>query len=403
MRVLMVNKFLYPKGGAETYIFKLGEYLKAAGHEVEYFGMQDDKNIVGNTAGEYTQNMDFHGGGLGRFLYPFRIIYSLSARKKLRKIINAFKPHIIHLNNINYQITPSIIDEIKGRGIPVVQTVHDVQMLCPSHLMFDLNKKQICEKCLSGSKLNCVKGRCIHGSLAKSAVGTLEAWLYGIKGTYRLVDKYICPSRFIEEKLLQKKRLGKYIYRGKTEVIHNYIELSEENTSYSKEDYILYFGRFSVEKGVDILAEAIRALPQIPFKIAGSGPMENIFRDIPNAELVGFKTGEELRRLIARAYASVYPSVWYENCPLSVLESEALGTPVISSGLGGLPELVEDGETGIILKEVTAEALTDSIKTLWDNPDLAREMSKNCLNKRNRMITLDKYGARIEEIYSEVQ
>ena len=150
MRVLMVNKFLYPKGGAETYIFKLGEYLKAAGHEVEYFGMQDDKNIVGNTAGEYTQNMDFHGGGAGRFLYPFRIIYSLSARKKLRKIINAFKPDIIHLNNINYQITPSIIDEIKGRGIPVVQTVHDVQMLCPSHLIFYLNKKLICEKCLSG-------------------------------------------------------------------------------------------------------------------------------------------------------------------------------------------------------------------------------------------------------------
>ena len=220
MKILLINKYLYPKGGAETYTLKLGEYLSGAGHEVEYFGMYDKNNVVHNSAEQYTQNMDFHDSGAEKFLYPFRIIYSFQARKKLRKVLENFQPDIVHMNNINYQLTPSIIDEIKKHGTPIVQTVHDLQMLCPNHLMFDLYKKTPCEKCLNGSKINCIKGKCIHYSRIKSIIGAVEAWLYAIKGTYKKVDKYICPSRFLESKLLEKKRLGEYIYKGKTVSIH---------------------------------------------------------------------------------------------------------------------------------------------------------------------------------------
>lgn len=402
MKALLINKYLYPKGGAETYTFKLGGYLESQGHNVEYFGMYDEKNIVGNTAGEYTQNMDFHGSGAEKYLYPFRIVYSFQARRKLGKVIKTFKPDIIHLNNINFQLTPSVIDEAKKHGIPVVQTVHDLQMLCPNHLMFDLNTKKPCEKCLYGSKLNCVKGRCIHGSMAKSVIGTAEAWLYSALGTYKKVDRYICPSRFIEGMLLKKKWRGEYLYRGKTVAVHNYIELPDSAERYEKKDYVLFFGRLSEEKGVDIFVETCRRLPDIKFVVAGGGPMEDVVSGLDNVKFVGFKTGGELNRLIAEALFSVYPSIWYENCPLSVLESEALGTPVICTPLGGMPELVDDGVSGTVLNEVSADALTAAVRALYSDREKCAEMSQNCLKKREKMITLKQYGARVEEIYGEL-
>ena len=115
MKILMVNKFLYPRGGSESYMLKLGEELLALGHEVQYFGMYDEKNTVGNSLGLYTGNMDFHSTGVQRFLYPFRIIYSREAYKKISDVLDDFKPDIVHMNNINFQLTPSIIYAVKKR------------------------------------------------------------------------------------------------------------------------------------------------------------------------------------------------------------------------------------------------------------------------------------------------
>ena len=402
MKILLVNKYLYPKGGAETYTFKLGEYLTKAGHEVEYFGMYDENNIVHNSAGQYTDNMDFHAKKAERFLYPFKIIYSFDSRRKIGRVIDDFKPDIIHMNNINFQLTPSVIDEAVKRKVPVVQTVHDLQMLCPNHLMFSEKTKKPCERCLNGSKLNCILGKCIHMSRIKSIIGAAEAWLYAAKGTYKKVDRYICPSRFIEDKLLEKRRFGKQLYGGKTKTIHNYIELPDIEHEYVKKDYVLFFGRLSEEKGVDIFAEACRALPDINFKVAGGGPMEDSIKNIPNVEFVGFKTGEELHKLIAEAKFSVYPSVWYENCPLSILEAESFGTPVICTNLGGMPELVEDKFTGRVISEISPDALADAIDELYRDDRLCSDMSDNCIKKRGSMITLEDYGKMIEGIYEEV-
>ena len=142
----ILNKFLYPRGGSESYMLYLAEHLKKVGHEVEYFGMYDENNTVGNSAGLYTQNMDFHSKGLSRFLYPFKIIYSFEAKKKIMHVIDEFKPDIVHMNNINFQLTPSIIYGIKKKGISLVQTVHDYQMICPNHLLYNFDKNIPCEK-----------------------------------------------------------------------------------------------------------------------------------------------------------------------------------------------------------------------------------------------------------------
>ena len=149
----MVNKFLYPRGGCETYMLNLAEELKAKGHEVEYFGMYDEKNTVGNSLGLYTTNMDFHDAGLEKFLYPFRIIFSTEAKKKLGRLLDEFKPDVVHMNNINFQLTPSVIYAVKKRNIPLVQTVHDYQMICPNHLLYSFGEVKPCERCINGSKL----------------------------------------------------------------------------------------------------------------------------------------------------------------------------------------------------------------------------------------------------------
>lgn len=238
MKILMVNKFLYPRGGAETYMLRIGEELTRRGHQVEYFGMYDEKNTVGNAEGLTTVNMDFHASGAEKLLYPFRIIYSGEARRKMRQVIDRFHPDIIHFNNINFQLTPSVILAGAEKNIPMVQTVHDLQMLCPNHMMMEFGTWKLCEEC-SGKKckMACVRKKCIHGSRAKSLIGAIEGTIYTSSHVYDRVARYICPSRFIEEKLLTVPR-----YAGKTTMIHNFLSKTAE-IDVPKGDYVLYFGR----------------------------------------------------------------------------------------------------------------------------------------------------------------
>lgn len=401
MKILMVNKFLYPRGGAETYMLSVGSRLSDMGHQVEYFGMFDAKNTVGNQEGQYTANMDFHTKGVERFLYPLHILYSRQAKEKIGRVLEQFCPDIVHMNNINFQLTPSVIDGVKERGIPLVQTVHDYQMICPNHLLYNLAEEKTCQRCVRGSKWNCAKYGCIHGSRVKSLLGSAEALLHWGRGSYQKVDRYICPSRFLENKLTEASS----IYRGKTEMIHNFVqlpdlsELSKAEGGVEKRDYVAFAGRLSKEKGVQLIAEAARLMPDVRFMVAGSGELEPELRGIPNLTLTGFLTGTQLQLLMARARVVAVPSICYENCPLSILEAHALGTPVVTVDTGGMAELVEDGVTGTLFRELTGAGLADALRrTLWDKAALER-MSQNCLDRRADMITLEDYCARLEVIY----
>ena len=400
MKILFVNKFLYPRGGAETYFLKIGEELTRRGHEVEYFGMYDEKNTVGNSLHLATTNMDFHAAGPEKLLYPFRIVYSREARRKLKEVIAAFGPDIIHFNNINFQLTPSVICAGAECGVPMVQTVHDVQMLCPNHMMMEYRSKKLCEDCMGKkSKWPCVKKRCIHGSLPKSLIGAVEGTLYECSPVYDKIDRFICPSAFLEEKLLNVPR-----FRGKTVMLHNFLSKVSDADGAPKGDYVLYFGRLAEEKGIDRILEACKLLPDVPFVIAGGGPLEDLCKNctLPNVKYVGFKTGKELEELVAGALFTLHLSIWYENCPLALLESQSLGTPVLCNRIGGIPELVEEGKTGILNDTFTPEAYAEKIAALYADKALLAEMAQNCLRKRESMMTLERYCDELLALYTEV-
>lgn len=388
MKILMVNKFLYPRGGSESYMLKLGSEYEKQGHTVQYFGMFDEKNTVSNSVGMYTSNMDFHSTGLARFLYPFKIIYSREAKKKLGKVLDDFKPDIVHMNNINFQLTPSIIYAVKKRGIPLVQTVHDYQMICPNHLLYSFEENKPCTRCIKGSKLNCIKHSCIHGSKVKSILGVVEAWLYKALKTYRKVDLYICPSRFLENKL----KTASDIYEGKTFTIHNFIDKAENIPKIECEPYIVFVGRLSKEKGVELLAECAKLLPEYKFKIAGTGPDGEVLKNIENAELLGFVSGGSLTALMGNAKILLAPSVCFENNPLSILEANSMGVPVVTMNSGGMAELVEDGVTGTLVPEASAECLAQKIKDTLENDDYYAKIKENSEKTSGEILTADRYS-----------
>ena len=379
MKILMINKFLHPNGGSETYIFKLGQQLTEMGHQVQYFGMEHAGRCVGNRVEAYTDDMDFHGGSmLSKLTYPLKTIYSRQARKKLRLVLDDFQPDVCHLNNFNYQLTPSIILEIRKwskqtkQPCRIVYTAHDYQLICPNHMCLNPNSGSICEKCLSGSFVSCLKGKCIHGSTAKSAVGMAEATYWKLRGTYKQIDTVICCSGFMKTKLDTNP-----IFRSKAVTLHNFIDsIPPQQTE--KKDYVLYFGRYGQEKGIDTLLSACKALPEIPFVFAGSGPLEERLKDIPNLENRGFCSGEALQTLIREARFSIYPSEWYENCPFSVMESQMYGTPVLGADIGGIPELIQPGKTGELFPAGDAYALTDAIARLWNDRALTEQYAANC-------------------------
>lgn len=388
MKILIINKFLHPNGGSETYVFKLGKALQDSGHDVQFFGMKHPNRCVGNSVNAYTSEMNFHGGNFfQKIIYAFKTIYSREARVQIRKVLDFFKPDVCHLNNFNYQLTPSIILEIvkwrkqTGRKCKIIFTAHDYQLLCPNHMMNNPNTHNNCEKCIGRRFYYCVQGRCIHGSFFKSFIGAVEAYFWNFYRVYKYIDIIICPSLFMKSKM----DLNPY-FKNKTVFIRNFIDKVEFKRT-DKKDYVLYFGRYSWEKGVRTLIEAAKLLPNIQFVFAGKGEYESTIKEIPNIKNIGYQTGASLKKVIGEARFAICPSECYENCPFSVLESLSLGTPVLGSSFGGVPELIEIGKTGNIFEGGSVVDLKNKIDLMWHDSNTF--YYENCI--KTNFIFVDSY------------
>lgn len=405
MKVLLVNKFHYKKGGAETYYFTLAEALKARGHEVIFFSMKDGSNVPCEQEKYFVSNASVNGSIRSRINMVMHIAYSKEAYRNMTRLLQDEQPDLVMLNNIHRQITLSVIDAVKDFDpkLPIFWTMHDLMAACPAYVMLD-GDGQICEECLDGSFGHCVENRCIKGSRLMGVLAKYEADFIQRKGLYDKVDLYICPSEF-NMRMLQRSGFTK----SKLVMMRNPLPLDTQYELSNKVgDYILYFGRLSKEKGVRGLIDAVRKVG-CRLEIVGTGPIEDELKDYVNrAEAKGivfrgFLAGQALVNSIRGCRCVVVPSVWYENCPYSVMEAMALGKPLIASGYGGLPELVEDGENGYVYNagsDDSAEALSGCLKKMLMLPkDEYQNMARHSLAKARELFDAGRYVMEIERYY----
>lgn len=413
MRILLVNKYFYRKGGAETYFFALAEGLRALGHDVAFFSMQHPNNEPSYWSKYFVSEKDYVGdiSAFKKVQEASTLIYSFEARRKFEALLEEFKPDVIHMNNVHRQLTLSILDApyLKKHHVPVVYTAHDYILVCPAYTMVN-GHGEVCDACLDKHFMHAVKNACVKGSRAKSALASMEAEFLKLHHSYDKIDLIIAPSEFMKSKLEEGG------FAGKVVALQNFLTDSQmkmarkvanthkfEDAVDGKRPYFLFFGRLSKEKGILTLVRAFLKATGLAvshgsadsngavccatesfesahdetflpsnwdLRIVGDGPerseIERLVADAGSEaasriQLLGYKSGEDLQREVGNARFSVLSSEWRENMPYSGLESLAAQTPVIGANIGGIPELVVEGRTGFAFKSGDADSLAGAI------------------------------------------
>lgn len=397
MKVLLVNKFHYLKGGSERYYFSLAAALKAQGHEVIFFSIKDKKNIECDQEKYFVSHSSIRGGLKDKINLLKHISYSKEAYKNMTQLLKDENPDLVILNLIHRQITCSVIDAIKDFNpkLPIYWTMHDLICACPAYTMLD-GKGNICEKCLDGNFNHCIYNKCTHNSYLMSWLSAHEAKQIKKHDWYNKVDLYICPSEFYKKKLEEA-----HFTKSPIICMRNPLPIDTKFECNDHDDgYILYFGRLSKEKGVKTL---ILAMKDIDYKlyILGTGPLEKELKKyvsdnkMTNVEFKGFQQGEALTNYIRNSRCVVLPSEWYENGPYSAMEAMALGKPLIVSNKGGLPELVEDGRNGFIYKN--SIELVSKIEEIIYMKRV--EYTNFSVNSRNKAMLLFNYKKYLKSLF----
>lgn len=404
MKVLIVNKFFFDKGGDTKYTFGLRDLLESKGHQTIIFSMKHPRNRPSIYTKYFVDEVDYAVALKKRSLTKSikvisRSIYSFHAKRRLSKLLNDTKPDIAHLQNIHHQITPAIIHALKGKNVPVVWTLHDGSLLCPNAIFLNA-KGELCEKCKGNRYFNVILNRCKKGSLAASCIVFAEVLVCRLCNILGFVDFFITPSVFLREKMVENGfDCEKLVH------IINFVNTEKYLPVYGGDNYYVYFGRLSKEKGVRLLIDAALTIPEYGLKIVGDGPMRMYLKRyiekkrIRNISLLGFKTGSELEELIQRSSFSIFPSQCYENMPYSIMESFAYGKPVIGTRLGGVHELIKDNETGLTFESGNVEDLRSKIKYLINNPAQIVQMGKKARRFAEEEFNLEKHYTRLMKIY----
>lgn len=397
MNILIANKFFHIKGGSERVLFQEREFLLGQGIKVVDFSMQDPLNMPSPCSGAFVAHIDYQNahGLLNKLKDGVKFIHSWEAVHKLEVLVQEMRPDIAHLHNIYHQLTPSIIPVLKKHGIPVVLTVHDYKLICPSYMM--LNGDEICTAC-GGRYFWKPLARHCQGSRMQELLLVLEAYWHTWKGSYELVDLFLAPSQFMADQVSRR------VPREKIRVLHNGIDTHEIAPQYQDRGYALYFGRISHEKGVETLLKAHRTMPEaMPLKIVGVGPLESdLSRRYPDGEFLGYSHGKELNDIVAGAAFVVIPSECNENCSMAVLEAMAMGKPVIGSRVGGIPEQIQEGVTGLLFEMGNAEDLAGKMTALADNPAVRVSMGKAARERCEKEYSLSSHCQGLLEIYQQL-
>lgn len=398
MRILLVNKFHYLRGGSEKYYFELAQLLKSKGHTVGFFSMKHEENITTGDEEYFVEEIDLNTGSK---LKALDVIYSQENKRLMAKALEEFKPDIVHINNFQRQLSASIIDAIKEKNIPIVMTAHDLNPICPASIM--LYNGEVCDDCITKGYAQCIKKKCVKGSTLKSTLGVMEKKYYDIHKVFRKIDCIISPSEFNKNQLVN----GKLKYNDIV-TLHNFVNESERN-DYVLGDYAFYLGRLSKEKGILNLIEAIGDIPNAKLLIAGDGPeRERIEAYISEHKLdgritlLGYQNQDSIHKYITNSRFVVIPSICNENCPYSVLEAMEIGKPIVASRIGGIPELIADGENGYLYKANDINELKEKLMLMLDNDDKVNRFAQKSRELYESYYSPDSYYNELIKIYNKV-
>lgn len=395
MKILLVNKFHYLNGGSEKYYFELGKLLKKHGNEVAYFSMEDDRNIRTGDKEFFVKKIDLNYGSK---LKALDVIYSKDNYKKMEEAIKEFRPDVIHFNNFQRQLSASVVEAGWNAKIPMIFTAHDMEAVCPNKDM--LYNGRICDDCITKGYMSCIKKKCIKNSKLKSILGVIEMKYYKLHSIYEKFNYIVSPSEFMKKCLLNGGVKNQNI-----EVIHNFSNATNCNNEING-DYIFYFGRISKEKGIFNLIGAVKKCDEVKLLIAGTGPEEEKIKKYikenkmeSRVVLLGYLNQDEIRERIEKCRFVVIPSIWYENCPYSIIETLEIGKPIIASEIGGIPEIVENEKNGLLYRYDSVDDLADKINELYYNQEKINKMKEASKNKFKMEHTEDVYYQKIMKIY----
>jgi glycosyltransferase involved in cell wall biosynthesis len=401
--LLSVNNYFYYRGGAETVFLEHNRLFERMGWTVVPFSMQHPGNLPSPWSGYFVDEIEFGSGYSlwGKLQRVPRVIYSRQARSRLSKLLETTSPDVCHAHNIYHHLSPSILGLLKERGVPTILTLHDLKIACPAYSM--LTHDGICERCRGGRLHNVVVHRCIKQSVALSTVVFLEAVVHRLIGSYRKnVDLFLVPSKFYIDKFVEWG-MPAQMFRH----VPNFVEAGRFEPRYEPGKSILYFGRLAREKGLQSLIRAA-ALAKCKLDIVGTGPELASLTQLASqsgadVEFRGYMSGTALHDMVRGARAVVLPSEWYENAPMSILESYALGKPVIGASIGGIPELVRSGETGFHFPSGKVTELAEVLRRIGDMPDREiAEMGRSGRKWVDTEFTSGAYVARILDAYREL-
>jgi len=406
MKILQINNYHYLKGGSEKVYFETSSLLEEKGHKVIFFSTGNEKNLKTKYEKYFVKPTNYNSSKIvDKIMSVHNFIYSKKAKKNLEKLILDEKPDIAHLHIFYGHLTSSILPILKKYNIPTVMSIHEYRLMCPTYLMQDINGNN-CELCANGNYFNCIFKKCNKGSFSKSFISALECFIRDYFFNYvDFIDKFILVSKFIYNKHKQYNKIPE----NKMIQLYNFIDINNYKFEVNKGNYYLYVGRLSVEKGIMTLVKAFHNIPNINLKIAGIGPMERDIVDyvkrnnIQNIQLLGFCNKEYLEELIHNAIFTIIPSEWYENNPMSVLESFAYGTPVIGSNIGGIPELIIPEKTGYLFSPGDIEDLQKIILYSYDiSINDYKDMSLNARKLIEGEFNKDKYYEELIKIYKSL-
>jgi glycosyltransferase involved in cell wall biosynthesis len=403
MRILFCNKYNYPFSGTEVYLFELMELMRSHGHEVALFSMADPRGQPTSYDHHFVPHLDFKAQGSiwQRSRRALHAIYSTDARRRIRAMVEEFRPEIAHLRNIYHHLSPSILWELRAQNIPVVYHLNDFKLLCPSYNLVCNGKA--CEACKGGEFFHMLRAKCYPG-LGASLALTAEAYIHKWCGTYpKCVDRFLAPSQFVRDKFVEHGW-----DQNKFEVLQHFQKVPPVIAPGAPDSPVLYFGRLSKEKGVDDLIRAMKAVPNMRLVIAGEGPQRGELRELGaklglnNVEFVGQVQAPELDELIAASRFTVLPSHAYETFGKTILESYAVGRAVVASDMGSRSELVRHGVTGILYPPGDVDRLAAAMMQLRSHPELAEKMGRAGWEMAQSLNTPEEHYQKMLSLYRRV-